>query len=149
MHFETKYSVIASLIADTGEGILAVWSPLFDGEGPMEETQIRAVSAETIAHWRETATLFSATIEGWHTDAEIHDVWNDVLAQFAERLTERVRRHRGGKLRRDDDMLVHALMEAFQRCLYLGMSVPDSPFARSDRDMAAMLARLWIRALTD
>ena len=149
VHFETKYSVIAALIANTGEGILDVWSPLFDGEGPLQEAQIRKVSAQTIAHWREQATLFSATIEGWHTDAEIHDVWNDVLARFSERLTERVRKHRGGKLRRDDDMLVTALMEAFQRCLYLGMSVPDSPFARSDEDMAALLGRLWIRSLTD
>ncbi len=149
VHFETKYSVIAALIANTGEGILGIWAPLFDGDGPMTAAQIRAPARATIKHWRAQATLFSATIEGWHSDAEIHDVWNTVLARFEERFTARVHRHRGGKPRRNDDMLVGALMEAFQRCLYLAMSVPDSPFARSDDDLADMLAAMWIGALSD
>lgn len=147
VHFETKYSVIAALIADTGEGILAIWAPLFDGDGPIVEAQVRAVGKATIAQWRAQATLFSATIEGWHSDAEIHDVWNEVLARFEERFSARVRRHRSGTPRRNDDMLVGALMEAFQRCLYLAMSVPDSAFARSDDDLADMLAALWVGAL--
>ena len=46
-------------------------------------------------------------------------------------------------------MLVGALMEAFQRCLYLAMSVPASAFGRSDDDLAEMLADLWAAALTD
>jgi AcrR family transcriptional regulator len=149
VHFETKYSVIAALIADTGVGIMEIWAPLFDGDGPITEAQIRTPSRNTIAHWRAQATLFSATIEGWHSDTEIHDVWNAVLVQFEEGLSARVRRHRGGTPRRNDDMLVGALMEAFQRCLYLAMSVPGSAFARSDDDLADMLAALWAAALTD
>ncbi len=149
VHFETKYSVIAALIADTGEGILEIWAPVFDGDGPIDEAQVRAASKSTITHWRAQATLFSATIEGWHQDAEIHDVWNEVLVRFEERFAARVRRHRGGTPRRNDDMLVGALMEAFQRCLYLGMSVPGSAFARSDDDLADMLAALWAAALSD
>lgn len=147
VHFDTKYSVIAALIADTGEGILDVWAPLFDGHGPIREEQVRELAAITIARWRERAALFTATIEGWHSDGEIHDVWNAVLERFAERFTARLRRHRSGTPRRNDEMLAGALMEAFQRCLYLGMSVPDSPFARSDDDLADMLAALWTRAL--
>jgi len=148
VHFETKYSVIAALIADTGEGIFEIWAPLFDGDGPIAESDVRTCSRSTIAHWRAQATLFSATIEGWHTDQEIHDVWNDVLAEFESRFAARVRRHRGGTPRHNDDMLVGALMEAFQRCLYLAMSVPDSAFGRSDDDLADMLAALWAAALS-
>lgn len=147
VHFETKYSVIAALIADTGEGILEIWAPFFDGKGPISEAAVRACSRSTISHWRAQATLFSATIEGWHSDQEIHDVWNAVLAEFETRFAARVRRHRDGTPRRNDDMLVGALMEAFQRCLYLAMSVPDSAFGRSDDDLAEMLASLWAAAL--
>lgn len=149
VHFETKYSVIAALITDTGKGILEIWAPVFDADGPIVEADVRTASKSTITHWRAQATLFSATIEGWHSDAEIHDVWNDVLARFEERFAARVARHRGGTLRPNDDMLVGALMEAFQRCLYLGMSVPASPFGRSDDDLADMLAALWTAALND
>lgn len=148
LHFDTKYSVIAALISDMGEGILRVWHPLFVGEGLISRDLIHELGVETIARWREQAALFTATIEGWHSDTEIHDVWNAVLTRFAEELVPRLARHRGSEgLRPDDDMLIAALISVFERSLYLAMSDPRSPLGRSDEDLAAMLAKLWTNAL--
>ncbi|MGQ0624676.1 MAG: TetR/AcrR family transcriptional regulator [Sporichthyaceae bacterium] len=148
VHFDTKYAVVAGLIANVGEGILEVWAPLFEGEGPIREDVIRECGVITIRRWREQATLFTATVEGWHNDGEIHDVWNDVLTRFGELFGTRIRRHRGsGGAQPNDDMLTGALIVAFERCLYLAVSNAESPFARSDDDLATMLAALWARAL--
>lgn len=148
LHFDTKYSVVAALIADMGEGILEVWDPLFASDGPISEQQLRELGVETISRWRAEAPLFTATIEGWHSDDEIHDVWTSVLDRFAERFTPRVARHRGAEgLRPDDDMLIAALISVFERSLFLAISVPQSPLGRSDEDLAGMLAKLWVNAL--
>ena len=149
VHFETKYSVIAALIADTGEGILEIWAPRVRRRRPDRRSPGPHAEPE---HHRALACagdVVQRDDRGLAPDAEIHDVWNAVLTQFEVRFAARVRRHRGGTPRRNDDMLVGALMEAFQRCLYLGMSVPGSAFARSDDDLADMLAALWAAALSD
>jgi AcrR family transcriptional regulator len=148
LHFDSKYSVVAALIADMGDGILDVWNPLFSGDGPILEQQVRELGVETIARWRAEAPLFTATIEGWHRDPEIHDVWSDVLNRFTDGFTPRVSRHRGAEgLRSDDDMLIAALISVFERCLYLAISAPRSPLGRSDGALAGMLAKLWVDAL--
>lgn len=144
-HFDTKYSVVAALIQDVGDGILGVWSPLFDGEGPLEEQQIREVGMSTIQRWRRQGALFTATVEGWHTDGEIHDAWSDILERFTEALSARVRR--SGREHFSHDLLVSALVTLFERSLYLAVSSPDSVFARSDEELATVLAQIWAKML--
>jgi AcrR family transcriptional regulator len=144
-HFETKYSVVAALIEDNGRAVFDSWRPFFDGDGPIEEREIRELGMVTIGHWRSQAALWAATIEGWHTDQEIHEVWNEVLERFAAALTERIRRYR--PLRDDDDMVVEALIALFERCVYLAITAPESALGRSDEDLASVLARLWSQAL--
>lgn len=144
-HFDTKYAVVAALISDMGDGILARWRPLFDGQGPLEEEQLRELGAATIQAWRQQGSLFAATIEGWHTDGEIHDVWNDILERFTAALCARLRRSgRGGP---EDELLASTLVIMFERALYMAVSTPDSVFARSDDELAAMLASVWAKAL--
>lgn len=150
LHFDSKYSVVAAMIADMGDGILDVWHPLFSGDGPIGEPEVRELGVETIARWRAQAPLFTATIEGWHSDPEIHEVWSGVLDRFTRGFTPRVVRHRGAEgLRPADDMLIAALISVFERCLYLAISAPQNPLGRSDDDLADMLARLWVNALND
>lgn len=144
-HFETKYSVVAALVADMGETIFARWAPFFDEDGPIREETIRELGVVTLRGWRERATLFSATIEGWHSDHEIHDTWNAVLDRFVANLTTRVAKAR--PLRSDDDMVVTALINLFERCVYLAVATPDSPLGRSDEELADVLAMMWTRCL--
>lgn len=150
VHFDTKYAVVAALIEAMGDGILNLWSPLFDGDGPIEKAQLVELGAGTIAAWRAQGPLWTATIEGWHTDGEIHDVWNEVLETFAARLLARVARHRGAEgLRPRDAMLTQALISGFERSLYLAVSIPHPVLGSSDDDLAVMLAELWSRALAN
>ncbi|OUS96781.1 hypothetical protein CA951_03890 [Rhodococcus sp. NCIMB 12038] len=144
-HFDTKYSVVAALIADMGRTIYDRWKPLFDGEGPIEEVTLRQAGLATIHGWREQATLFSATIEGWHSNDEIHDTWNDVLERFRIALMERLAKAR--PLEPTDDMVATALVSLYERCVYLAIATPDSPLGRSDEDLADMLAMMWMRSL--
>lgn len=144
-HFDTKYSVVATLVAEMGQSIYAQWLPFFSSAGPVDEAQLREASVITLRLWREQATLFSATVEGWHSDQEIHDAWNEVLDRFVSELTARVARYR--PLEPGDDMTVTAMVSAFERCVYLAVATPDSPLGRSDEELAGVLATIWIRSL--
>lgn len=144
-HFETKYSVVAALIADMGQTIYGRWAAFFDEDGPISEEELRSIAVLTLADWREQATLFAATIEGWHSDQEIHDTWNEVLDRFAAALRKRVARVR--QLEPEDDMVVPALISLFERCVYLAVATPDSPLGRSDEELASVLAMMWVRSL--
>lgn len=144
-HFETKYSVVAALIADMGKTIYGRWAPFFDADGAIEEEVLREIAVLTLRDWREQATLFSATIEGWHSDQEIHDTWNDVLDRFVLALRKRVATVR--PLEPEDDMVIPALVSLFERCVYLAVATPDSPLGRSDEELAGVLAMMWMRSL--
>jgi AcrR family transcriptional regulator len=144
-HFETKYSVVAALIAEMGETIFERWAPFFAEDGPIREETLRELGVLTLRGWRERATLFSATIEGWHSDHEIHDTWNAVLDRFVANLTRRLAKVR--PLQPDDDMVVTALINVFERCVYLAVATPDSPLGRSDEELAGVLAMMWMRSL--
>lgn len=144
-HFDTKYSVVVALIDDMGRGVFEVWRPFFEGEGPVDETLLREASAATIGLWRKQAALFIATIDGWHSSGDVHDAWNAVLDRFEAALLQRLARER--ELEPGDDLLAGALVAVFERSLYNAVAMPDSHFGRSDEELAAMLARLWSRAL--
>lgn len=144
-HFETKYSVIAALVADMGESVFDAWRPFFDGEGPIDEVDLRRLAVITLGLWREQGALFTATVEGWHSDQEIHDVWNPVLERFAAALKRRLTRWR--PLTPADDLMAAALVSAFERCVYLAVATPESPLGRSDEELAGVLAAIWVRSL--
>jgi len=144
-HFETKYSVVAALVEDMGETIYQHWSDFFAGDGPVEEAELYELGLVTLARWREQATLWSATIEGWHNNQEIHDVWNAVLDRFAEALAVRVAHVREPEP--GDDMLFPILISLFERAVYLAVSAPQSPLGRSDDELAGVLAQTWLRSL--
>ena len=144
-HFETKYSVVAALVEEMGRSILTAWTPFFEGSGPILHAELEALGVETLARWREQATLYSATIEGWHNDQEIHDVWNVVLEQFALALADRVSTVR--EPRPGDDVLFPALISTYERSVYLAVSAPESPFGRSDTELAGVLAQIWMSSL--
>ncbi|WP_179377951.1 TetR/AcrR family transcriptional regulator [Rhodococcus sp. ACS1] len=144
-HFDTKYSVVAALIADMGRTIYERWNPFFEGEGPIEKDTLRHVSLETLRGWREHATLFSATIEGWHSNQEIHDTWNEINESFRLALTARLAKAR--PLEPGDDMLTAALISLCERCVYLAIAAPDSPLARSDEDLADVMAMMLTNCL--
>lgn len=144
-HFETKYSVVADLVEDMGRTIYEHWRGFLEADGPILEAELHALGMLTLRSWRDQATLFSATIEGWHNDREIHDVWNDVLERFASGLAARVARVRPPQP--DDDMVFPALISLYERCIYLGVSAPAGPFGRSDDELARVLAQIWLRSL--
>lgn len=144
-YFDTKYAVVASLIDEMGQAIHQAWQPFFNGDGPVRRDELQQLGVLTLQLWREQAALYSATIEGWHSDQEIHDVWNDVLVRFASSLTARLQRVR--PLEPGDDMLVTAMINLYERCSYLAVATPDSPLGRSDQALAAMLADVWIQSL--
>lgn len=144
-HFETKYSVVAALIADMGQTISELWRPFFEEQGAILEESLRAVSMATLQAWRDQAALFSATVEGWHSDQEIHDTWNEVLERFAAAIKVRVARVR--PLGPEDDMVATALVSMFERCVYLAVATPGSPLGRSDEELAGVLAMMWMRCL--
>lgn len=144
-HFETKYSVVAAMVAEMGETVYDHWRDVFAGDGPLAEEAIHGVAMATLGRWREQGALFAATIEGWHSDQEIHDVWNDVLERFRVALTERLQRWR--PLQPRDAMMVPAMISLFERCVYLAVSVPDSPLGTSDEQLADVLASVWVRSL--
>jgi AcrR family transcriptional regulator len=143
--FDTKYSVVAALIADVGDDIYDLWRAFFDADGPIQREPIYEAGIATMERWRAQGALFTATIEGWHTDPEIHAVWSAVLDRFSHALTERL--HRAREPRSSDDILAASLVSAFERCVYLAVSTPDSVFARSDAELADVLADLWTRSL--
>jgi AcrR family transcriptional regulator len=144
-HFETKYSVVAALVEEMGETVYDEWRPVFAGDGPLSEADVYAAGVATLARWRERGAMFAATVEGWHTDQEIHDVWNVVLDRFCRALTERVARWR--PLEPKDSMIVPAMVSLFERSVYLAVSVPDSPLGASDTQLAEVLASVWVRSL--
>jgi AcrR family transcriptional regulator len=144
-HFETKYSVVAALVEDMGETIFERWEHFFAEDGPIDEAELRELGLVTLGRWREQAALFAATIEGWHNDREIHDVWNAVLERFAAALAERlghVREPHAG-----DDMLFPVLISLYERSVYLAVSAPGGPLGRSDEELAEVLAHIWLRSL--
>jgi AcrR family transcriptional regulator len=143
--FDTKYSVVATLIEGMGEGIWEIWRPVFETDGPLGEDEIRPVALATIGRWREQGALFTATVEGWHHDPEIHEAWGGVLARFDEALTARIERLRAP--RPSDDMLAAAMVSVFERTLYLAVSTPDGVLGRSDDELADVLASIWARSL--
>ncbi|MGQ0466694.1 MAG: TetR/AcrR family transcriptional regulator [Sporichthyaceae bacterium] len=144
-HFETKYSVVADLVDDMGQTIYEHWRAFLEADGTIEETELHSLGLVTLGTWREQATLFSATIEGWHNDVEIHDVWNGVLERFAGALAARVGRVRAPQA--DDDLIFPALISLFERTVYLAVSAPEGPFGKSDDEVARVLARMWLRTL--
>lgn len=143
--FDTKYGVVATLIEGMGEGIFGIWRPFFEGEGPVDEARIRPVTVGTISHWREQGALFTAIIEGWHSDPEIHEAWSTVLDRFCVALTARLHRMRAPQP--SDDVLVASMVSLFERGLYLAVSSPDSAFGRSDDELADVLSAVWVRSL--
>ena len=144
-YFDTKYAVVASLVDEMGQAIYSAWQPFFREEGPVGRDELQQLGVLTLTLWREQAALYSATIEGWHSDQEIHDVWNAVLVRFASALTTRLERVR--PLEPGDDMLVTAMINLYERCSYLAVATPDSTLGRSDEALAGMLADVWIRSL--
>lgn len=145
--FDTKYSVVAALIEDVGDGVWELWQEFFDEDGPITEAPIHKAGIGTMRLWRSQAALFCATVEGWHSDGEIHDVWSAVLERFAAAMERRL--HRSRAPRPSDDMLVASLVSAFERALYLAVATPESVFGRSDEELADVLTRIWVLALTD
>lgn len=144
-HFETKYSVVAALVAESGETVYDHWRGVFAGDGPLTEAEIFEMGMDTLRQWRQSGALFAATIEGWHSDQEIHDAWNFVLERFQVALTERLERWR--PLQPRDAMVVPAMISFFERCVYLAVSVPDSPLGTSDEQLSELLASVWVRSL--
>lgn len=144
-HFETKYSVVADLVAEMGQTIYDLWLPIFSGDGPLTEAQLTEVGVHTVRRWREQGAMYAATVEGWHSDQEIHDAWNVVLEGFRVSLTERLARWR--PLRPQDAMLVPMMISTFERSVYLAVSVPDSPLGTSDEQLARVLASVWVTTL--
>ena len=144
-YFDTKYAVVASLVDDMGQAVYTAWRPFFSGDGPVRRDELEQLGVLTLRLWREEAALYAATIEGWHSDQQVHDVWNQVLLHFAAALTARLQRAR--PLQPGDDMLVTAMINLFERCSYLAVTTPDSTLGRSDTELAAMLADVWVRSL--
>ncbi|WP_084671481.1 TetR/AcrR family transcriptional regulator [Sporichthya polymorpha] len=145
-HFETKYSVVAALVEEMGAAVYRDWRPVLEADGPFTEEELFNVAMATLSRWRERGALFAATIEGWHSDQEIHDAWSAVLERFRVAVTARVERFR--PLQPDDAMTVPAMISVFERCVYLAVSVPNSPFGTSDEQLARVLASIWIRSLS-
>ncbi|WP_026910478.1 TetR/AcrR family transcriptional regulator [Patulibacter minatonensis] len=143
--FDTKYAVVATLIAGVGEGIYDIWQPFFSGEGPIDEAAVREPTIATVERWRRQGALFTATVEGWHSDPEIHEVWNEILQRFEREVLARL--HRSRAPRAGDDMLAAAMVSMFERCLYLAVSDPDGPFGSSDEQLADTLSAVWARSL--
>ena len=144
-HFETKYSVVAALVEEMGETVYDHWRPVFAGQGPLTESDLYDVSLATLSRWRERGALFAATIEGWHSDQEIHDAWNAVLERFNVALADRLAKWRPPQPH--DAMVVPAMVSFFERCVYLAVSVPDSPLGTSDEQLSRMLASVWVNSL--
>lgn len=144
-HFETKYSVVAALVEEMGATVYDHWKPVFAGSGPITEAELYDAGIDTLQQWRERGALFAATIEGWHTDQEIHDAWNVVLERFRVALTDRLARWR--PLQPQDAMVVPAMIALFERSVYLAVSVPDSPLGTSDDQLARVLAKVWVTSL--
>ncbi|WP_067440025.1 TetR/AcrR family transcriptional regulator [Nocardioides jensenii] len=145
-HFDTKYSVVASEVAEMGAGVYALWAPLFESSGLIEPDVILECARATIAAWRERAALCIATTEGWHTSPEIHDAWNPVLLRFNSGLLDRL--SRSGIEVPNPEGTAAALVAMFERCMYLTVAVPESSLYDQDEELAAVMARLWSLALT-
>lgn len=147
VHFDTKFSVVAALIEDLVGQHLAVWSPLFDGAGPIEESLLRSCIEGTVAQWREHAAVLTATIEGWHSDPEIHELWSAMLERFAEALETRIRRGDPVGAHVDVEALSAGLIALLERCIYLALSTPESVFSRSDPMVVDTVTTIWSRSL--
>lgn len=141
MHFDSKFSVIASLV--DGD-VKDLWRPLLDGDGPIDETVLRDVLQVMAEHWLERATFLAAVIEGWHSDSEIHDVWGRVREDFDRAVAERIRRT--GLDIADPEGLAAALVSMTERCVYLNVT-NVGPLADSTERLVDSLATVWLGAL--
>jgi hypothetical protein len=69
-----------------------------------------------------------------------------VLERFRVALTTRLQRWR--PLTAQDAMAVPAMIAFFERCVYLAVSVPDSPLGKSDDELADLLAAVWVSSFS-
>lgn len=146
VHFETKFSVVAALLEDVVDDIFTSWGPLFDGEGPIAERDVRRYVTVALQRWRRHAALMAAAHEAWHTDPEIHKIWGAWQERFAAALAVRI--ERSGI---DVDVHVHqlatVLLAIVERSAYLAVSTPESVLSRSDESLAEVIAAVWVRSV--
>lgn len=140
-HFDSKGSVIAALV--DGD-VKDLWRPLLDGDGPIDERVLRSVLEAMAEHWLERATFLAAAIEGWHSDAEIHDVWGRVREDFDRAVADRIRRAELPEV--DPEGLAAALVAMTERSVYLNVT-GVGPLAQSTQRLVDNLATIWLGAL--
>lgn len=144
-HFPSKYAAVIRLSEDLGDTISDLWSDFFAGDGPIDEAELTEVCLRSLRMWRSQGALFAAFVEGGHSDDSLLKVWGGVLARFSVKLLDRLARAR--PLRAGDLMMTEALIAAFERSLYLAVTSDETSLSGSDEELAATLARMWVRSL--
>jgi AcrR family transcriptional regulator len=152
VHFESKFSVVVALVGDVVDEVVEIWRQWFEGDETTTEEALRRYLAETHRRWGDHPALLSATVEGWHTDPEIHALWGKMLTGFAESVAARIERDRRAAGRPPGDdvdalALATALTWLNERCLYLAASSPESVLSQDEDRLIAVLAAIWARTL--
>jgi AcrR family transcriptional regulator len=149
-HFDSKFSVVAALVRDIVNGVYENWRRWFEGDEPADEPTLRRYTDESVRRWHDHPALLAATVEGWHTDPEIHDLWQRTLDNFSAALAARIERDRAAGRQPADDMDALALATGLcwmaERALYIAASSPESVLG-SEEALATTWAAIWARAM--
>lgn len=148
-YFESKYEVVAALLARVMDQMYEFLSPLAQRDEEMSrEDALRETLSTSIALWRDHAAVFRATHENWHAVPELRAMWLALVERFTEAVagvisaetgagaaTAETARHRAA-----------AVLWATERLIYVAISGVDDDLA-DDEQLVETLLALWVGTL--
>jgi AcrR family transcriptional regulator len=148
-YFTTKSAVLAALAESVCAELVEIWQPWFDGEGGVDEAEMRAYFEASVSLWTDHRAILTATVESWRLDPEVSAMWGDLMNGLVDQTRARIERDRaaGHAMGQGDAAaLAETLIWSTERIHYVGLAGIARSLEAPEHIVDA-LALLWSRIL--
>jgi AcrR family transcriptional regulator len=149
-YFAGKSAVLAALAETTCTELIEIWMPWFEGEGPIDEADLRANFVASVGLWTEHRSILTAVVESWRLDPEVSAVWGTMMNTLIVHTRARIERERAAGHRigeGDAAALAETLIWSTERIHYVALA-GIAPALAQPGNMVDSLVSLWTRSLS-
>lgn len=148
-YFAGKSAILAALADTTCHELINILQPWLDGDGGIEESDLRHCFEGSVQLWSQHRSILTATVESWRLDPEVGMLWGNVIGTLVERTSARIQRGRdAGHVigHGDATALAETLIWSTERMHYVGLA-GIAPALADPRCLTNSLVELWTGVL--
>ena len=149
-YFESKNAVLAELVraaVEQAQGAAQPWLEHHDEESPSATLRQGTLAGTRL--WRDHAPVLRAIVENWRSDAQLTELWSQMMERFTAAATERIERDRRAGRAPASDVDARALAAALtwlgERAYYLA-AVGHAPFD-DEQALVDALTHIWVSTI--